>query len=155
MQVGVSSRSAGSSIILCLKPGSQTTLLDKHRAAWADLPEDLLVAVINTLRHPRDLLACACVCKAWRKTEWKAFQAMMEDLQDYGGLDRLITLTPIQLAALRDVRMGFTCNTPQSATASVMVLAFICRSLPRLQRLELDWGEPDENWSQVGCTADA
>ena len=82
-------------------------LQGKRPAAWADLPEDLLVSVLNSLRHPRDLLACACVCKAWRNGEWKAFQPMMEYVQDYGGLDHLITLTPIQLAALRQVHMGF------------------------------------------------
>ena len=33
---------------------------------WADLPEELLVSVFNALDQPRDLLACACVCNAWR-----------------------------------------------------------------------------------------
>ena len=142
---------------LALKPDSQITLQAKRPAAWADLPEDLLVSVFNSLRHPRDLLACARVCKAWRNGETRSFQPMLDYVQEYGGLDHLITLTPIQLAALWHVHMGFNNDDLQAATASVMILAFLCRSLPRLQRLTLDWiepFEPNENWSQVSCTAD-
>ena len=127
-------------------------------AAWADLPEDLLVSVFKSLRHPRDLLACACVCKAWRNGELEASRPRLLWVQNYGGLDGLSTLTPIQLAALRQLRMDFNGNSLKAATASVMTLAFISRSLPRLQRLDLQWFEPfdpDADRSQVGCTADA
>ena len=133
-------------------------LQDSRPAAWADLPGDLLVSVFNSLRHPRDLLACACACKAWRNGELRAFQPMLDYVQDYGGLDRLMRLTPIQLAALRDVSMSLYDKDSQSATVSAMILTFISRSLPRLQRLVLDYVEPfeaDDDWSQVGCSADA
>ena len=156
----MSYRSPGSSIVvaLALKPDSQTILQAKPRAGCADLPEELLVSIFHSLRHPRDLLACACVCKAWRHGESKAFQPVLLDLNAHCGLDQLMMMTPIQLAAVRDARISFCGHTLLSATASVMILTFICRSLPRLQQLMLDWGgpfEPDEDWSQVGCTADA
>ena len=129
-------------------------------ARWSDLPEDLLVSVFSTLRHPRDLLACACVCKAWQAGQAQAFEPvlfLMDGLHD--DLRRLVTLTPIQRAAVRDVKLLFCKDGPQATPASAMILAFISNSLPRLQRLHLDWSLPSEldekDRSQVGCRADA
>ena len=164
MEVGLQVPDATAGLLmvpLAPKPDSKRVVQAVRLTGWANLPEGLLVSVFNSLRHPRDLLACACVCKAWRSGESKAFQPVpqvLHSLFDHAGLDQLITLTPIQLAAVREVHMGFYGMDPQSATASVMTLAFVSRSLPRLQRLELEWNEPfepDEDWSQVGCTADA
>ena len=141
-----------------LQPDSQTTLQANSPAGWADLPEDLLVSVFNTLRHPRDLMACACVCKAWRIGESKAFQPVMDDLDGHDCLDWLMRLTLIQLAAVRDVRLSLYYDDQQAATASAMILAFISRGLPRLQQLLLDWDDAygwDADWAQVGCRADA
>ena len=105
---------------------------------WAKLPKELLVSVFNALDHPRNLLACACVCKAWRSGTAKAAPPVLdlwcEDLRF------LIQLNHVQMAAVRDIRMCFRSQHPGDATASVMLLAFICGRLSVLQRLKLDWG---------------
>ena len=122
---------------------------------WADLPEDLLVSVFTTLRHPRDLLACACVCKAWQAGEAQAFESVLDVTSGgHDDLSRLVTLNPLQRASVRDVQMSFW-SGGEAGTANVMILAFISGSLPRLQRLQVDWASaylqpPDEaGWSQV------
>ena len=63
---------------------------------WAHLPEDLLVPVFHTLRHPRDLLACACVCKAWQAGEARTFETVLDVSEGlHNALHRLVTLEPI------------------------------------------------------------
>ena len=120
---------------------------------WAKLPEELLVSVFNALVHPRDLLACACVCKAWRNGKAKSVLPVL-DLQ-HDDLNWLIQLNHVQMAAVRDVNMCFSCTGPPEATASVMLLTFICGRMSMLQRLKLDFGEADAEFFEVGCTADA
>ena len=128
-------------------------MLQAGPPCWANLPEELLVSVFSTLDRPRDLLACACVFKAWRDGNAKAVVPVLdlwcEDLRF------LIQLNPVQMAAVRDVHMRFVSTGPVYATASVMLFTFICGRLPMLQRLKLDWGD----WKQhngrevVGCNA--
>ena len=118
---------------------------------WATLPEDLLASIFGTLRHPRDLLASVCVCKAWRNGKAKAVLPVLK--LHHTDLKWLIKLTHAQMAADRDVRMRFLPARPSQpgcATASVMLLAFICGRLSMLQRLQLD----EQDLIEVGCTAD-
>ena len=107
-----------------------------------DLPDDLLVAVVNRLRHPKDLFACACVCKALRNTKAKALPPVLVLYEGRDDLDWLITLTPTQMAAVCDVYMVFSCTAPH-ALGYAMMLTLICGGSPRLQRLELDWDDYD------------
>ena len=55
--------------------------------------------------------------------------------------------------------MLFYNDGPQGTKAIAMILAFISGSLPRLQRLQLNWAQPfdpyGEGWSKVSCRADA
>ena len=70
---------------------------------------------------------------------------------EHDDLRWLIQLSPVQMAAVRDVNMGFWGFEDYCATASVMLLVFVCR-LPQLQLL--DWGcQP--TFSEVGGTPDA
>ena len=121
--------------------------------SWGQLPEDLLVSVFSALDHPRDLLACACVCKAWRNGKAKAVLPVL-DLQ-HDDLNWLIQLNHGQMAAVRDINMCFSCEGPPDATASVMLLSFICGRLSRLRRLKLYFGDADAEFFEVGGTADA
>lgn len=77
----------------------------------------------------------------------------------YDDLSRLVTLIPLKRAAVRDVWVLFYSDGPQGTNASAMILAFISGSLPRLQRLQLNWAQPfdpyGEDWSKVSCRADA
>ena len=89
--------------------------------------------------HPRDLLACACVCKAWRNGKAKAVLPVLMLHED--DLEWLIQLNHVQMAAVRDVHMPILPVGSGCATASVMLLAYICGLLPMLQRLKLEWGD--------------
>lgn len=120
------------------------------------LPEDLLVSVFNALDHPRDLLACACVCKAWSIGRAKALLPRLR--LGHQDLAWLLQLNPVQMAAIRDLCMEFIHDQPEDAAASAMLLAFVCGRLPRLQRLGLDaklipstFFDPDD-FAEVGCT---
>ena len=97
------------------------------------------MSVFNTLDHLRDLLACACVCKAWRTGKAKALLPRLNLERDDFAL--LLQLSPLQMAAVREVFMCFF-GDPEYATASVMLLSFVCGRLPMLQRLMLDCGDP-------------
>ena len=117
--------------------------------------EDLLVSVFNWLDHPRDLLTCAGVCKAWRAGKAKATLPTLDLSND--DLTWLLHLNSAQMAAVREVTLGFYSDTPEDATASIMLLAFICGRLPKLRWLKLYWGDPfqQEDFAEVGCTSDA
>ena len=138
--------------LFALDPDSNS-MLQAGACFWANLPEDLLVSVFNAFSRPRDLLACACVCKAWRNGKAQAalpvWDLWCKDLLF------LVKLNHVQLAAVRDVRMCFRSADPGCATASTMLLTFICCRLPMLQQLELDWGgvEDQEDLLEVGCAA--
>ena len=123
---------------------------------WAQLPDELLISVFNTLNHPRDLSACACVCKAWRNGKIKAAMSVLDLHHD--DLYWLIQLNHAQMAAVRDVHVRYLCTNPCVAKASVMLLAFICGRLSTLQRLKLDLEKQTDpshyNTSQVGCIGD-
>lgn len=143
MQVAALSDSVGMpGMVHAPDSDSNPVLQAKVANRGPDLPDDLLVAVFNTLRHPKDLLACACVCKAWRKTKPKASMPVLVLHEGRTDLDWLITLTPTQMAAVCDVYINFNCTTPQ-ALGCAMMLTFICGGSPRLQRLELDWSNQD------------
>lgn len=118
---------------------------------WADLSEALLVSVFSALDHPSGLLACACVCNAWRQSSADAVLPKLALHHD--DLDWLIQLNHEQMAAVRDVDMGFICPSPQGATDSVMLLAFICGRLSMLQRLMLHWGALMTRKIQKRCVA--
>lgn len=121
------------------------------------LPQDLLVSVSNALDHSRDLLACACVCKAWRIGKAEALMPRLHLPWEPGeglhyDLPRLLQLNAVQMAAIRDVCMPFSCDK-EDVAASPMLLAFVCGRLPMLQRLELDASMLClEDFAQVGCT---
>ena len=158
MQVGA----AGSAWLLtaafALNPDSNSMLQAGSPKRWADLPEELLVSVFAALDHPRDLLACAFACKAWRNGKAKAVLPVL-DLH-HTDLKWLSQLTQVQMAAVRDVCMRFLPtrrSQPGCATASFILLAFICGRLSMLQRLKLKWEEFDDqdDFQEVGCTADA
>ena len=104
------------------------------------LPEELLVAVFNALDHPSDLLACARVCKAWRTGTSKALLPKLDLNND--DLTWLLRLSPIQMAAVREVDVFFVGHDRKYATASAMLFTFICARLPMLQRLGVDCEEP-------------
>ncbi len=75
----------------------------------------------------------------------------------HDDLKWLSQLTHAQMAAVRDVQLRFISAGPGYATASAMLLAFICGRLSMPQRLKLDWGNnyQQEDLSEVGCMADA
>ena len=116
----------------------------------ANLPEELLASVFKALDHPRDLLACACVCKAWRNAKAKAILPVLN--LDNEDLKWLIQLNHVQMAAVRDVHMSLSCTLHHLAdeTASIMLLTFICGRLSMLQQLRLYWGDISEAFSKVG-----
>ena len=111
------------------------SMLQAGAPFWANLPEDLLVSVFSAFDHPRDLLACACVCKAWRSGKAKAVLPVLDVW--WADLRLLIQLNHVQMAAVKDVHIRFTSVGPGYATASVMLFTFICGRIPMLQRLKL------------------
>ena len=71
----------------------------------ADLPEALLISLFNLLNNPKDLLACGGVCQAWRRA--KARAVLPELALGHEDLAWLLQLSPVQMAAVRDVCMDF------------------------------------------------
>ena len=118
-----------------------------------NFPVDLLVTVFSALTHPKDLLACDCAGKAWRTG--RATARLPKLALHCDDLDWLLKLNPVQLAAVREVRMGFN-EYPEIASASVMLLASFSGRLSSLQRLELHWNGPRKSgrFGQVRYTSD-
>ena len=134
------------------------SMLQAGPPIWANLPEDLLASVFSALDYPRDLLACACVCKAWRNGKAKVALPVLS--LHHTDLEWLSQLTHAQMAAVRDVRMRFLPahrSQPGCVTASFMLLAFICGRLSMLQQLKLNWENfhDQDHFDEVGCPADA
>ena len=144
------------------------SMLQAGGPLWARLPEELLVAVFNALDPPTYLVRCAFVCKAWRIGTAKAALPVLN--LRHSDLRWLLHLSDAQMAAVRDVHMRFSCQggSPSGwtcdangvkwdsadATASIMLLTFICGRASMLRRLELTWGD-NLGCFDVSCTADA
>ena len=154
MQVGafVSTDSLADGKSFCSNSNSNS-MLQAGAPFWLNLPEELLVSVFNALVRPRDLLACACVCKAWRNGKAKAVLPALDLWCE--DLHFLSQLNHVQLAAVRGLRMHFVSTGPGYATASIMLFTFICGCLPMLRRLSLNWGNYKEqaDVEVVGCIA--
>ena len=74
------------------------------------LPDELLEAVFNALDHHKDLLARACVCKAWRPAAWKTgkAKALLPKLnlqRDHNNC--LVRLNHFQREAVRELDIWF------------------------------------------------
>ena len=115
-----------------------------------NFPVDLLLTVFSALTHPRDLLVCACVCKAWRIGRAKALLPKLA--VDCDGSNWLLKLNPVQLAAVRDVCMGFN-STPRGFKRQCHAPG-LCLWPPIIAAAaELHWNGPRQSgrFGQVGA----
>ena len=133
-------------------------LQGKAQKGQAHLPEELLVSILSALDHPRHLLACVSVCKAWSTGADKALLPKLDlKRKDLGWLTQVL---PVQLAAVREVRMlsrlelsAWADEVQRRSYLEAMrmdILQFIYQEIPMLQQLALNWEDAPLLGSHLG-----